>query len=78
MKLSQAHLLATCLPAISARFIEPFEAETDNVVLYPQVQAQETFLVETAPGETKWVTEEDKWEMRRVCSSPPSYLTFSL
>jgi bacterial leucyl aminopeptidase len=60
MKFSQASLLATCLPAISARFIEVKEA--DHVVLHPE----ETFLIELAPGETAWVTEEEKWELRRV------------
>lgn len=60
MKFSQASLLAACLPAASARFIET--AEADNVILQPD----ELFLVETAPGKTQWVTEEEKWEMRRV------------
>ncbi|KAI9158262.1 leucyl aminopeptidase [Paramyrothecium foliicola] len=59
MKFSKASILAACVPAVSARFIET--AEVNNVVLLPE----ETYLVETAPGETKWVTEEDKWEMRR-------------
>ncbi|KIW20238.1 hypothetical protein PV08_00813 [Exophiala spinifera] len=27
--------------------------------------AQETFLIESSPGETKWVTEEEKWELKR-------------
>ena len=60
MRLTQASLLAACVPAITARFVET--AEANNVVLTPE----ETFLVETAPGKTQWVTEEDKWEMRRV------------
>lgn len=60
MKFSQASLLAACLPAVSARFIEI--AEANNVVLQPD----ELFLIETAPGRTQWVTEEEKWEMRRV------------
>ncbi|KAF5547869.1 leucyl aminopeptidase [Fusarium phyllophilum] len=59
MKFSQASLLAACLPAVSARFVET--AEADNVILQPD----ELFLVETAPGKTQWVTEEEKWEMRR-------------
>lgn len=60
MKFSQASLLAACLPAVSSRFLEV--QEVDNVVLNPE----ETFLIELAPGETQWVTEEDKWELRRV------------
>ena len=29
---------------------------------------QDLYLVELAPGETKWVTEDEKWALRRVCS----------
>ncbi|KAI5463850.1 hypothetical protein BGZ63DRAFT_200919 [Mariannaea sp. PMI_226] len=60
MKFSQASLLAACVPAISARFIET--AEANNVIIHP---TEETFLIETAPGKTQWVTEEEKWELRR-------------
>jgi leucyl aminopeptidase len=43
----------------------------------PQVVLQEQqttfvepdrYLLELSPGETLWVTEEEKWELRRVCS----------
>lgn len=75
MRFTQASLLAACVPAISARFIERVEVEVDNVVLDPK---EETFLVETAPGKTQWITEEEKWELRRVRlpirSLPPSPL----
>ena len=64
MKLSQASLLAACLPAITARFIETTEGDVNsNVVLEPST---EKYLIETAPGKTQWVTEEDKWDLRRV------------
>jgi leucyl aminopeptidase len=33
------------------------------VVLNPD---EPTYLIETAPGKTQWVTEEQKWEIRRV------------
>ncbi|KAM4060473.1 peptidase family M28 domain-containing protein [Hirsutella rhossiliensis] len=62
MRFSQAILAACVHAAVSARFIEPFEAD-GNAVLEP---AAATFLIETAPGETKWVTEEEKWELRRI------------
>ncbi|KAG6004044.1 Leucine aminopeptidase 1 [Claviceps maximensis] len=52
-------LLATSAPLASARFFQ--QGETDNVVLNPY----EEFLIETAPGETQWVTEDEKWELRR-------------
>lgn len=27
----------------------------------------ERYLIELAPGETRWVDEDDKWALRRVC-----------
>lgn len=27
---------------------------------------QEKFLIELAPGDTRWVTEDEKWELKRV------------
>lgn len=32
-----------------------------------QIAVQEQFLVELGPGETIWITEEQKWELKRVC-----------
>lgn len=64
MKFSRSALLAACLPAATARFVETHEGEADNVVLQPETDAK--YLIETAPGKTQWVTEEDKWELRRV------------
>ncbi|KAH7319885.1 hypothetical protein B0I35DRAFT_430069 [Stachybotrys elegans] len=61
MKFSQASLLAACVPVASARFIELHETDSANVNLEPA----ETFLVEFAPGKTQWVTEDEKWELRR-------------
>ncbi|KAG5925522.1 Leucine aminopeptidase 1 [Claviceps africana] len=52
-------LLAAGAPLASARFFQ--KGETDDVVLNPY----EEFLIETAPGETQWVTEDEKWELRR-------------
>lgn len=65
----KASLLALLLPAVSARFVE--KAEKDNVLLYPNgrpdVPKDTTkYHIELAPGETKWVTEDEKWELRRV------------
>ena len=63
MKTSFLPLLALALPTINARFVE--NHETDQVVLNAE-QSDETFLIELAPGETQWVTEEQKWALRRV------------
>ncbi len=28
--------------------------------------APQRYLIETAPGETRWILEDEKWELRRV------------
>lgn len=61
----KSSLLALLLPAVaSARFIEA--SEGNQVIPYPDDLLAEKFLVELAPGETRWVTEDEKWELRRV------------
>ena len=64
MKISNLSLLALSASAISARFVESHEK--DQVVINAQQADAELYLIELAPGETRWVTEEDKWELRRV------------
>jgi leucyl aminopeptidase len=64
MKISNLSVLALTASVINARFIE--KHETDQVVLNANVAGNEQFLIETAPGKTQWVTEEEKWELRRV------------
>ena len=72
MKISSASLLALLLPAASARFVEP--GEPDRVLLFPDgvpqpSQDTQKYHIELAPGDTRWVTEEEKWELRRVSFS---------
>jgi len=58
-------LLALLLPAVaSARYVESGEA--NRVIPYPNsLEAPKEHLIELTPGETRWVTEEQKWELRR-------------
>jgi leucyl aminopeptidase len=39
------------------------------VLQTPQVTIEEpdAYLIELSPGDTRWVTEEEKWALRRVC-----------
>ena len=67
MKLTNLSLLALSASAINARFVE--KHEKDQVVLNSNLQNAEKFRIELGPGEYEWVTEEEKWELRRVCSS---------
>lgn len=34
----------------------------------PTIVEPDEYLIELSPGETRWVTEDDKWALRRVCS----------
>ncbi|PVH83477.1 aminopeptidase-like protein [Cadophora sp. DSE1049] len=61
MKLTTVSLLALSAAAVNARFVE--KHETDQVVI--NAIDDERFLIELSPGKTQWVTEEEKWELRR-------------
>lgn len=67
MKLSTFSALALSAAVVSARFVE--QHEKDQVVINASDTPEEQYLIELAPGETRWVTEEEKWELRRVCLS---------
>ncbi|KAJ1331695.1 bacterial leucyl aminopeptidase [Microdochium nivale] len=62
----RSSLLALLLPAVaSARFVETNEPNRINP--YPSsLEAPKEHLIELSPGETRWVTEEQKWELRRA------------
>lgn len=69
MKVTNASLLALLLPAVSGRFVE--SSEPDRSILYPDglpkpAETGEKYHIELSPGETRWVTEDEKWELRRV------------
>ena len=38
----------------------------------------EKYLIELSPGETRWVTEDEKWVLRRVCTALHVLLSFSI
>lgn len=67
----KASLISFLLPAAaSARFIEA--NEVNRILPYTdafleKVEAPEKYLIELSPGKTAWITEEEKWELRRVC-----------
>lgn len=60
MKLSLA--LALCAALTSALS----EGYSDQSVLH-NAASGDRFLIELGPGDTRWISEDDKWELRRVC-----------
>lgn len=72
--LSFLALSATGLTASLARDI------LDQVPLgFPVEQPlqDEQFLIELGPGNTQWVTEEEKWALKRVCI-PSNYFVAAI
>ncbi|RDL39890.1 Peptide hydrolase [Venustampulla echinocandica] len=63
MKLATLSAVALSAAVASARFVE--QHESDQVILTTEVADNEQYLIELAPGTTRWVTEEEKWELRR-------------
>lgn len=62
-------LLSLSAVALAAAVATPNEPQI--VLQNPQVTIDEPdqYLIELSPGETRWVTEDEKWALRRVCAS---------
>ena len=83
MRIPNASVLALLLPAVSARFVEESE-QAERIGLFtdwakPQVDnGAPKYHIELSPGETRWVTEDEKWELRRVSVNHPPTLSTDL
>lgn len=44
-------------------------ASPDQAALRPISESEDKYLIELGPGVTRWVVEEEKWELKRVCIS---------
>lgn len=49
----------------------PRAGDSAQVVISPSTAEEPQYLIEFRPGETQWVTESEKWEIRRVCAILP-------
>lgn len=58
---------ATVASALSVSVL-PIESSGQNVINFDGAGGNDPTkcLIETAEGETRWVNEDEKWEMRRV------------
>lgn len=76
MKLTTSTIAALLVSAATARFVE--QNEGDKVQLYPYgfyEESTDKYLIELAPGDTRWVTEDEKWALRRASLSFPPAIT---
>lgn len=55
--------LALVATAVTGLFLSPSE---QTALKEQTVVPEEKFLIELGPGETRWVTEDEKWILRRV------------
>lgn len=67
MKLIELSLLALLASASHARFVE--KRKTNQVALNEAADDVQRYLIELAPGKTMMVTEEEKWELKRVTTN---------
>jgi hypothetical protein len=61
-------LLSLCTAAFVAGAAHPNDPQIVLKDPQPTFVEPDEYLIELSPGETRWVTEEGKWELRRVCS----------
>ncbi|GAB7352051.1 hypothetical protein MBLNU459_g2560t1 [Dothideomycetes sp. NU459] len=65
-------LLAACASGLAAQALSiPTLAQQALQRVQSPFSDPERSLIELAPGETKWVTDAEKWELRRVCADTP-------
>lgn len=62
-------LLSLCTAALVAGAAHPKEQQVILQDQQPTFVEPDEYLIELSPGETRWVTEEGKWELRRVCQT---------
>lgn len=59
------------LPLYTAALAAAVSSPQGQAVLQDQQQVTiaepDEYLIELSPGETRWVTENEKWELRKVC-----------
>lgn len=68
MRYSAAILATAAVASALSIARHPVEGDGQNVINFDGADNSEPVqcLIETSEGETKWVNEDEKWEMRRV------------
>lgn len=51
---------------IASTAVSALSATAQNPLHQDVLGSTEQYLLEIEPGNTKWVTEEEKWELKRV------------
>lgn len=62
-------ILAACASGLAVQAFSVPRIAQDAAQQVQGFMSPEQYLIELAPGETKWVTDAEKWALRRVCRS---------
>lgn len=60
-------LLYLSAVALAAAVATPKDPQIVLQNLQVTIDEPDQYLIELSPGETRWVTEDEKWALRRVC-----------
>lgn len=71
MKISTALVLGATASTGAWAYAIPQQDVIENPHIHHE---QEKYLIELAPYQTRWVTEEEKWALKLVCLSGPSWV----
>ena len=63
MKLTTSIITGLSTSSLALSLSPPPQAVLDASAL------EDRYLIELGPGETRWIKEEEKWALRRVCTS---------
>jgi len=67
LNMKSSLLLSLCTAALATAAAQPKDPQAVLQEQQPTIVEADEYLIELSPGETRWVTEEGKWELRRVC-----------
>lgn len=62
--MKQLLLIVVFIGAVIDAFSFP---RSGQAVLRTHVNDEEEYLIELGPGDTRWIKEDEKWALRRVC-----------
>lgn len=65
--MKSALVLSLYAAAYVTAIAHPKDAQVVLKDQQPTIVEPDEYLIELSPGEERWVTEEGKWELRRVC-----------
>lgn len=66
-------IIAACASGLAVQALSIPNIAQDAAMQVQGLMSPEKYLIELSPGEKKWVTDAEKWQLRRV--RPPILLT---